>query len=82
MRMSLYDVTLIEAAVEYADSMYDGAPFANLSEQQIARRYAEWIVEFLREQGVRLTRDALALPPEFRCDHGRTLNQHCAQCAL
>ena len=54
--MSLYEVEVLVEAVEHADGMFDSAPFAGMGMDQINTRYAEWIVEWLREHGWRITR--------------------------
>ena len=54
--MSLYEVDAVVDAVEYADDMEDRAPYTGMTLRQVNRRYAEWIVERLREAGWRLTR--------------------------
>lgn len=54
--MSAGEVEVIEAAVSYADSLFDGAPFAGMDDHAIDHRYAQWIVEWLREHGWIITR--------------------------
>lgn len=54
--MSRQEVDLVMAAVDYADSMFDGAPFAGMTDKDIDRRYSQWIVEFLHDQGYGLVR--------------------------
>lgn len=49
--MSRDAVDLIEDAVRFADDQMDGYPFANLSDPQVDRRYAEWITEFIYDHG-------------------------------
>jgi hypothetical protein len=54
--VSRYEVDVLAQAVEHADDLFDSAPFHGMSMDQINRRYAEWIVEHLRDHGWRITR--------------------------
>lgn len=54
--MSRQEVDALVQAVEYADDNESDAPYSGMSLPQINRRYAEWILERLRDLGWQLTR--------------------------
>lgn len=56
--MSRWEVDCIKAAVDYADNQFDGAPFAGMTDDDIDRRYAQWIIEYLHDHGARLCLEA------------------------
>lgn len=49
--MSTSEVDVMVKAVLHADDLHNEAPYTGMNPEQIDRRYAQWMVEYLRENG-------------------------------
>ena len=49
--MSSNEVDLMVQAVLYADNLHQQSPYTGMTVEQMDRRYAQWIVEYLKDHG-------------------------------
>lgn len=54
--MSRNEVDIMLAAVHHADALHHEAPYSGLSPDKQDRRYAEWMIEYLQDNGWALAR--------------------------
>lgn len=54
--MSSGEVDAFVAAIRHADDLHNEAPYNGMNPDQIDRRYAQWIIEHLRDQGFWMAR--------------------------
>jgi len=49
--MSSNEVDLMIQAIHHADNLHHDAPYSGMTIDQIDRRYAEWVVEYIKDHG-------------------------------